>query len=172
MTETDDRVEHSGAVQGPLSGPFFVRQSPMRTNRGLRTFAPRRPTAILNMPLWCRRACIDSRIEELKGRLQKLEAVRAALSDEHIGADLAEILAPAPSDEPPRRTGKSELVETLRAWFASRNNEWATFAQAKAARSSFVSRPSTQPRTEMAMIKTEKRPSDRSGRHWASSEAP
>lgn len=83
------------------------------------------------MPLWCRRACIDSRIEELKGRLQKLEAVRAALSDEHIGADLAEILAPAPSDEPPRRTGKSELVETLRAWFASRNNEWATFAQAR-----------------------------------------
>jgi hypothetical protein len=62
---------------------------------------------------------LDHRIDELENRLTKLRAIRAALDDEEIAPDLAELFGSGGRNQ-------ETHFDKMRAFFESTENEWAT----------------------------------------------
>jgi len=65
---------------------------------------------------------LDGRIAELEARLEKLRAIRAALDDEEIAPDLAELFRE-------QNPGQVKNIDKMRSFFDSCGNKWATVVQ-------------------------------------------
>ena len=77
---------------------------------------------------------LDTAIAELEGKLAKLKAVRNALDDDQISAELLAIFGAETNGQkkrkrPIRILGRETTFDRIRQLFSKKNNEWMTLAE-------------------------------------------